>query len=205
MEDQVCRATLLVRAPAAYARRRAERFKTSLQFVQLPYGRLYAALDACKAADYVVLALSPEMEVAPWGDTLLRALQAQGLPAIVPAVAPDIGAASGKARAGVLRSLLSFVRYFAPDAQRVFDLGAQADALGALRALAEGRPRDVRWREGRARVLAESVRWTAEGALAVTGIVRGAPLSANRLVHVPNYGDFQIAKVCRRAVGSSIG
>ena len=34
-----------------------------------------------------------------------------------------------------------------------------------------------------------------EKALKVTGVVRGAGLSANRLVHIPNYGDFQISKV----------
>ena len=36
----------------------------------------------------------------------------------------------------------------------------------------------------------------SRGMLSVTGIIRGAPLSANRLVHIPNYGDFQIEKVC---------
>lgn len=43
-------------------------------------------------------------------------------------------------------------------------------------------------------MLAEDVRWEA-GRLDVTGIVRGAPLSVERLVHLPNYGDFQVEKV----------
>ncbi|KAI0032897.1 ribosome biogenesis protein tsr1 [Vararia minispora EC-137] len=172
---------------------RAERFKTALQFIQVPYGRTYAALDAAKAADYVVLALSPSIEVPPAGDTLLRALQAQGLPSILAAVAPGFSP-DPKTRPGILKSLLSFVRYFAPDQARVFDLNAPADRLTALRALAEGRPREVRWREGRAWVLAEDVAWD-DGRLAVTGVVRGRPLSANRLVHLPNFGDFQIAKI----------
>jgi len=33
------------------------------------------------------------------------------------------------------------------------------------------------------------------GTLRVTGVVRGAPMSANRLVHIPNYGDYQVEKV----------
>ena len=59
---------------------RATRFKTSLQFLLLTYRQLYAALDACKAADYVIFVLSPDMEVDAWGELALRCLQSQGLP-----------------------------------------------------------------------------------------------------------------------------
>jgi pre-rRNA-processing protein TSR1 len=162
--------------------------------VHLPYGAFYAALDAAKAADYVLLVLSPDVEVSAWGDTLLRALQAQGLPTVVAACAAA-GPADAKARAGVLKSLLSFVQYFVPDHARVLDLAAHADALGAARALCEGRPAEPKWRDARARVLVEEARWdAAAGQLALTGVVRGGPLSADRLVHLPDHGDYQIAK-----------
>ncbi|KZV73500.1 DUF663-domain-containing protein [Peniophora sp. CONT] len=175
---------------------RADRFKTSLQFIHVPYGQFYAALDAAKAADYVVLALSPETEVDEWGDTLLRTLQSQGLPTPCAVIPPSFSTSDAKTRSGVLKSLLSFTQYFAPDVARVYDLGVGADALGALRVLAEGKPKDVRWREGRVWVLGEEVRWDEEEeAVKVTGVVRGAGLSANRLVHIPNFGDFQIAKI----------
>lgn len=177
---------------------RCERFKTALQFVLLPYRALYAAMDACKAADYTLMLLSPVTEVDAWGDSLLRCLQAQGLPTPVPAVCAEHAVADPKARSGILKSLLSFTRYFAPGASRVFDLaaGGGADALSAVRALCEGRPADVRWRAGRPWLLAEAVRWDADAGLAVTGVVRGAPLSADRLVHLPGQADYQIAKVC---------
>ncbi|KAJ6594409.1 ribosome biogenesis protein tsr1 [Mycena capillaripes] len=172
---------------------RADRFKTSLQFLNVPHKQMYAALDACKAADYVVFVLSSTVEVDQWGDTLLRTLQAQGLPEVVTVLAPN-DALDAKARTGVLKSLLSFIQYFVPSQTRVFDLHTAADRLNALRALAEGKPADVRWREGRAWVLGETAEWE-DGILKVTGVVRGAPLSANRLVHLPNYGDFQISKI----------
>lgn len=92
-----------------------------------------------------------------------------------------------------MKSLLSFVQYFVPSQARVFDLGADADTLNAARALCEGRPPEVRWREGRAWVLGEDAAWE-DGTLRVTGVVRGAALSADRLMHLPNFGDYQIAK-----------
>jgi pre-rRNA-processing protein TSR1 len=43
-------------------------------------------------------------------------------------------------------------------------------------------------------MLGEAVEWE-DGILKVTGVVRGAALSANRLVHLPNFGDYQITNV----------
>ncbi|KAF4620522.1 hypothetical protein D9613_000299 [Agrocybe pediades] len=172
---------------------RADRFKTSLQFRTVPYRSFYAALDACKVADYVVFVLSSSVEVDTWGDTLLRTLQAQGLPEVVSVVSPD-ASIDAKSRPGILKSLLSFVRYFVPTQTRVFDLHVASEKLNALRSLAEGKPTDVRWKEGRSWLLGESAEWEG-GTLKVTGVVRGMQLSANRLVHLPNVGDFQISKI----------
>ena len=160
---------------------RAERFKTSLQFIPLPYRQLYAALDACKVADYVVFVLSPNVEVDQWGDTLLRTLQAQGLPEVVTVVASP-APMDAKAKPGIMKSLLSFIQYFVPSQARVFDVHHGADTLNTVRALCEGKPADVKWRDGRSYVLGEKVDW-ADGTLSVTGVVRGAHLSANRLMH----------------------
>ncbi|OSD06969.1 ribosome biogenesis protein tsr1 [Trametes coccinea BRFM310] len=172
---------------------RADRFKTSLQFIPLAYRQMYAALDACKVADYVVFVLSPNVEVDQWGDTLLRTLQAQGLPEVVTVVSSD-EPMDPKEKPGIVKSLLSFIQYFVPSQSRVYDMHHGADTLNAIRALCEGKPSDVKWREGRSYILAEKVDW-ADGMLSVTGVVRGAHLSANRLIHLPNFGDFQVAKV----------
>lgn len=72
----------------------------------------------------------------------------------------------------------------------------------ALRALCEGKPADVRWREGRPWILAEEVAFEDgveedKGTLKVTGVVRGAPLSADLLVHLTGWGDYRISRVGR--------
>lgn len=172
---------------------RADRFKTSLQFRPVPYRNFYDTLDTCKVADYVVFVLSSTVEVDAWGDTLLRSLQAQGLPEVVSVIAPEVSM-DPKSRSGIIKSLLSFMQYFVPSQTRVFDLHVDSDRINALRALSEGRPGDPRWRDGRTWVLGEAAEWE-DGTLKVTGVVRGAALSANRLVHLPNFGDYQISKV----------
>lgn len=42
--------------------------------------------------------------------------------------------------------------------------------------------------------MGESAEWD-DGTLKVTGVVRGGRLSANRLVHLPNFGDYQVTQV----------
>lgn len=137
--------------------------------------------------------MSTAVQVDAWGDTLLRTLQAQGLVEVVTVAAPD-PTLDAKARPGILKSLLSFIQYFVPSQSRVFDLHLSSDKLHAIRCLSEGKPDDVRWREGRSWILGETVDWE-DGNLKVTGVIRGDSLSPNRLVHLPNFGDFQISKV----------
>ncbi|KAF5355442.1 hypothetical protein D9758_006394 [Tetrapyrgos nigripes] len=181
----------------------ADRFKTSLQFLPLPYRDFYSTLDACKAADYVLFLLSPTVEVNDWGDTLLRTLQAQGLPTVVTAVAPD-DSIDPKSRQGILKSLLSFVQYFFPSQSRVFDFHSSSDKINAIRALSEGKPDDVRWREGRSYLVGEHVDWEADpdeggkengekelGTLKVTGIIMSAPLPRRSKSNNTN-GDMEI-------------
>ena len=168
----------------------AERFKTSLQFLPLRHGDLYSALDACRVSDYVVFVLSSTVEVDKYGDTLLRTLQAQGLPEVVTTLYPD-HSLDQKSRTGILKSLLSFIQYFVPSQTRVYDIHSSSDRLNALRSLCEGKPSDVRWRENRSYILGEDVAWS-DGVLRVTGYVRGSRLSPDRLVHIPGHGDYQI-------------
>jgi pre-rRNA-processing protein TSR1 len=104
--------------------------------------------------------------------------------------------------------LLSFIKYFVPSQSKVLDLELSSDSINAARAVCEGRPSAVKWKDGRSWMVGEDVQWEENiinegsdrmGTLMVTGTVRGAPLSANRLVHIPNFGDFQISKASIRA------
>lgn len=60
------------------------------------------------------------------------------------------------------------------------------------------------WRFAGSSNVLQAVRWESEGSredgeeigtMVVTGTVRGARLSADRLVHVPGWGDFQVSKI----------
>ncbi|KAK7040076.1 ribosome biogenesis protein tsr1 [Paramarasmius palmivorus] len=86
------------------------------------------------------------------------------------------------------------MQYFVPDQKRLFDLHSHSDTLNALRALSEGKPEDVKWRDGRT-LHRRRIRRVDDGTLKVTGIVRGSGFSAKSAgTHIPNFGDYQITK-----------
>ncbi|KAH7872875.1 uncharacterized protein C8R40DRAFT_1051728 [Lentinula edodes] len=187
----------------------ASRFKTSLEFL-FPT-TFYSTLDALLIADYVLIILSPSVEVDEQGETLMRTMQSVGMPSVVAIVGEstqETATTTSKEHKEILKSLLSFTQYFVPSLNRVYDLSSSAssEALNTIRALCESTPAEVKWRAGRSYLLADQLQWaksmtdpTSElstlGSLSITGIIRGASLDPNRLVHIPSWGDYQIEKI----------
>lgn len=173
----------------------------------------------------LVLSASTPIDPGSWGELCLRTLQAQGLPTVVvavPTLHPDgatgVGGskkagAAQKAANEVRKSLLSFAKYFSPEVEKVhaLDVGAERGAL--IRTLATATPKRVAWRDFRAWMVSEGAEFELSpspsesngdlndlsgeqrGTLKVTGWIRGAPLSAERLIHIPDHGDFEVDRI----------
>ncbi|WVQ83997.1 hypothetical protein IAT38_006142 [Cryptococcus sp. DSM 104549] len=195
------RGTYLVRAP---------RFKTTLQINLLPPLSLYPTLDAALVSDYVVLLLSSSDEVQLDGEAVLRCLQGQvgGAEVVACVQAPESNPLRPDTRQLVHKSLLSFTRYFFPSVAKIYSSDTPSESALLARALCEAAPGGTKSDETRAFVMAEgheAIRWTASGivgedgdergTLEVIGTVRGGSLSADRLVHIPGRGDYQVEAI----------
>lgn len=64
------------------SRVRIDRFRQNLQYIPAKYD-LMSALDACRMADFVVLAISAHVEVEEQGEMLLRSIEGQGISNVV--------------------------------------------------------------------------------------------------------------------------
>lgn len=198
----------------------ASRFRQTLQFLPVPYGALLPAMDACRCADFVVLVLSATLSIEPgsWGELCLRTLEAQGIPqtlAVVPTLNAVNDASFAKASKksahmrdsqGVRKSLLSFVQYFCPDVAKVQVLEEDASRSLLVRTLATTAPKRVAWRDFRSWLVAEDASFEPtecgeRGQLRLTGWIRGAPMSANRLMHIPDFGDFAVDRIVHMPPG----
>ncbi|ORY26891.1 putative ribosome biogenesis and assembly-related protein [Naematelia encephala] len=183
---------------------RAPRFKTNLQINLLPPLAVWQTLDAALVSDYVVLLTSSTDEVQLEGEAVLRCLQAQvgGVEIVSCVQAPEDKPLEPSTKNLIHKSLLSFTRYFFPNVEKIHSSDTPAEAALLARALCEAVPSTSRSDDARAYMVAEGsdgVRWTeaadGNGHLEVVGTVRGGCLSADRLVHLPGYGDFQVESI----------
>ncbi|KAH8152966.1 uncharacterized protein LAJ45_03193 [Morchella importuna] len=172
-----------------------ERFKQKLQWLTPPRD-LLPTLDACKLADFVVLVLSAQQEVDPHGELLIRSIEAQGISNTTVVVQHLETIDPPKRRPDVKKSLHSYISHFFPTIAKVNSLESPQEASNVIRTLCTQHPKGVHWRDDRPYLLADEVRWTDADGLAVTGVVRGKGLNADRLIHIQGYGDFQIDRIC---------
>lgn len=92
------------------------------------------------------------------------------------------------------------MNHFFPSVEKVLSLDSRQECSNVVRSLCTATPKGIRWRDDRSWMLIENVKWPDSQAdvvddVVVTGFVRGKGLKADRLVHVPGWGDFQVDSI----------
>ncbi|KAL4741547.1 hypothetical protein BDV11DRAFT_182873 [Aspergillus similis] len=182
--------------PETISRVRVDRFRQNLQYIPAKYD-LMSALDACRMADFVVFAISAHLEVEEQGELLLRSIEGQGVSNVIAVVQGLDKINPPKKRPQVAGSLKSFLNHFYPSVDKVLSIDSRQECSNAIRSLCTATPKGIRWRDDRSWMLIEDVKWPESASpevddVVLTGVVRGKGLKADRLVHVPGWGDFQI-------------
>ncbi|KAJ3215373.1 hypothetical protein HDU67_000529 [Dinochytrium kinnereticum] len=181
---------------------RLEKFRQKVQF--LPATRhLHDILDMVRIADFVVFVMSADVEVDEEGTNALTAIKAQGVPSVMGFV-QHLEKDTDKQQVAVRKSLLSYMEAHFPGSEaKLFSMHNHADTSSFIRHVTSARPKSVSWRDKHSYVIGEEISFEPSeevpdyGTLKVTGFIRGSNLSANRLVHIQGFGDFQIEKIVR--------
>lgn len=154
-------------------------------------------MDAARVADYIVFILSAETEVDPLGELIIRSIENQGMSTLFTVVQNLDKVEPAKARPDVVKSLASFMTHFHPGQDKIYSLDSRQECSNLMRSLCSTTPKGINWRDQRSWMLVDNVRWPSNEAESTvfTGVVRGKGLKADRLVHVGEWGTFQIAKI----------
>ncbi|PYH32636.1 small subunit rRNA maturation protein TSR1 [Aspergillus neoniger CBS 115656] len=196
-------------SPDSATRVRVDRFRQTLQYIPAKYD-LMNALDVCRMADFVILALSAQVEVEEQGELLLRSIEGQGISNVIAMVQGLDQINPAKKRPQVAASLKSFANHFFPSVEKVLSVDSRQECSNAIRSLCTATPKGIRWRDERSWMFVENVQWPETNAeevddVVVTGVVRGKGLKADRLVHIPGWGDFQIGAITAAPLATSRG
>lgn len=173
-----------------------DRFKQKLQYIPVKRD-LTICIDAARVADYIVFVLSAETEVDPLGELIIRSIENQGMSTLFTVVQNLDKVEPAKARPDVVKSLASFMTHFHPGQDKIYSLDARQECSSLMRSLCSTTPKGINWRDQRSWMLVDNVRWPSDGteSAVLTGVVRGKGLKADRLVHVGEWGTFQIEKI----------
>ncbi|KAK4634255.1 Ribosome biogenesis protein tsr1 [Fulvia fulva] len=169
------------------------RFKQKVQYI-CPRRELFSTLDACRSADFVLFVLSANDEVDELGESMLRAIESQGVGTVLTGVHNLDKVEPVKKRPDVVKSLKSYITHFFASQDKVHDLSNRQDCSNVMRSLCTLMPKGIRWREDRSWMRLDDARWEGEQYV-VTGHVRGKGLKADRLVTLGDWGDFQLEKI----------
>ncbi|KAH8705635.1 putative pre-rRNA processing protein Tsr1 [Talaromyces proteolyticus] len=181
------------------SRIRIDRFKQNILYIPTSYD-LMSALDVCRVADFVVLVLPTDVEVAEEGENLLRSIESQGISNVL-VVAQGVDKLNPpKRRPQVISSLKSYINHFFPSIDKVLSLDSRQECSNVVRGLCTATPKGIRWRDDRSWMLIQDVKWPENNGdivdnVTVTGVVRGKGLKADRIVHIPGWGDFQVDSI----------
>jgi pre-rRNA-processing protein TSR1 len=186
-------------SPDGPTRVRIDRFRQSVHYVPAKYDMM-SALDVCRMADFVVLVLSSEVEVDEQGQMLLRSIQGQGISNVLTVVQGLDRIDPPKKRPQVASSLKSFINHFFPSIEKVMSLDSRQESSNLIRSICTASPKGIRWRDDRSWMFVENVQWPESNLevvddVVITGVVRGKGLKADRIVHLPGWGDFQIDSI----------
>lgn len=182
-----------------------DRFRQKLQYI-IPKRSFIDILDAAKVADFVIFVLSSTVEVDSFGELCIRSIESQGISNVVTVVHRLEQAGNVKAQADVRMSLFTYFSYFFPTIDKVHAPEIGSEALNVIRYLCQKFPKGVHWRDTRPYLFAETVGYDLEeSSIVVEGVLRGRGINADRLVHIPGFGDYQVAKVERAVIHSAKG
>ena len=179
---------------------RVDRFRRNLLYMPTTLD-LIPALDTCRLADWIIFVLSPGQNIDEQKHHFVKALEGQGITDIICVVQGLHDAVTPSKRPQAIADLkLEMTHYFA-SLDKVHVADNQADCAGIVRSLCTASVSGIRWRDERSWMLIESLEWSNSPmdagplSVTVTGTVRGKPLNPDRLIHVPQWGDFQIAQI----------
>ena len=159
---------------------------------------IQSVMELAKIADTVLFVVSAGSNIDDFGVMCENVLCAQGTPTVAH-VLVDADTLPIKRRNDWKKAATKEAQAAFPDT-KVHTVDGPGDYHTLAWSLVNQKKRIVRYRDVRSHLLAEQTSFEpaadeSSGTLIVSGYVRGRPWNVNRLVYVPGFGAYQIAKV----------
>ncbi|KAK5086439.1 ribosome biogenesis protein tsr1 [Lithohypha guttulata] len=181
-------------------RTRIERYGRNVLFMPATMNMLNA-LDVCKLADFVLFVLAAAEDLHTEAENLLRVIEGQGVTNALFVVQNAKETVPDNKLSKRLAELKIQTGHYFPDPDKLVVLDNKNDCALLMRKICTQSTKGIRWRDARSWMLIENTQWSVPKAstetanVILSGLTRGKSLNPDRLVHVPGWGEYQVAKI----------
>lgn len=163
------------------------RLKQRFSFIVAPFEnhKNLQTLDYLKVCDSTLLLISAHNNnelLDKWGIEIFELASAQGIPTPILALM-DLESIGPKKRAQTKANIQAQMNKIMPS-EKMMNLDTESDGLNVFRRVGGQKRSFLFNKANRPHLFSEQLEY-CEGTLKVTGFLRGAPLSVDRLVHIP--------------------
>jgi len=157
-----------------------------------------AVIDIAKVADILLLVI-PKEGIDSKGEQFISMIKAQGLPSVI-GILQGLNTLPKKQNKQLKKQYTKWFQTTFNDEFKVLSLDTEEEGQQVVRFIANSKLRIINWREKRPYMLVQKFKFISnpnsqDGTLTVSGYLRGASLNVNNLVHIPDFGDFQLLKI----------
>ena len=154
-------------------------------------------ISLCKIADFIVFVISADEPVDEFGEFCMSTVKTIGI-ANTFSIVQHLEKHNEKQQLKIRASLCYYMSHHFPTFTQLFSPGSDTDMKKMGRHLNEAAIKGINWRDRHAYIVGNNVFVDSNGLLNVSGYVRGSNFSANQLLHIEGYGDFQMEGILDR-------
>ncbi|KAM9982454.1 hypothetical protein ACTFIZ_006995 [Dictyostelium cf. discoideum] len=153
-------------------------------------------IEFCKLSDIILFVIDANQpKLNSEAERIFTIVKAQSVPTVIEII-QNLDQTPIKKRNELKKSIQSVFHFHFPNEPKVLPMDTNDECSQVLRYIENIHVNEIIWRKVRPYMLIEKSSYIPEtNVVTIDGFIRGNNLSAKQIIHIPDYGDFQIEKI----------
>jgi len=152
-------------------------------------------VEYCKLSDIVLFVVDANQPVlTERAERIFAIVKAQSVPTVMELI-QNFSEVPTKKKNDVKKQFISTFHFHFPDEPKVLPIDNEEEAAQVNRYLENIHINQIVWRNQRPYMIIEKAACTGNDIVTIEGFIRAQNMSAKQIIHIPNFGDYQIEKI----------
>ncbi|EGC34550.1 hypothetical protein DICPUDRAFT_34837 [Dictyostelium purpureum] len=170
--------------------------KVRMMLLECPSMEYDQVIEYCKLSDIILFVVDANQEkLNSEAERIFSIVKAQAVPTVMELI-QNLDLVPQKKKNDVKKSIQSVFHFHFPDEPKVLPIDTVDECNQVLRYIENIHVNEIIWRKVRPYLLIEKASYIEDTkTVTIDGFLRGNNLSAKQIIHIPDFGDFQISKI----------